>query len=375
MERRLHLEWACRARFNRSPPALHLNQTRMKIAEQHKLLYCSIPKTGSTFWGRTLTIVENGQFYSSLLEYRNTKEKRTLNKLIHLDTYLYQNNASAVSSFMNDAISFMFVREPYGRIFSAYNNKVLNPNIEFWKKIGREVIAKVRNNPSPDSLKYGHDVTFPEMVRFLILMFETGGEINEHFLPMNGKCRPCHTRFDYIGKMESFADDAHFILGKLRSKYRDVFVNFGDFDTDEVLTSAKGHVGFLYQTLRATQGLNYSKYLLFLRTWRDLQIRGALSKHIDMPVTQEQALNITQNRFFGLIKEALNKPCNSTEVKKQRTEAMIQAYRMVPLADMERLSKYVELDCQLFAYEVKPAMLFDRNSTAYQVSFNYFDGI
>ena len=66
---------------------------------------------------------------------------------------------------------------------------------------------------------------------------------------------------------------------------------------------------------------------------------------------------------------------NGTEVKKQRTEAMVQAYRMIPLAEMERLSKYVELDCLLFAYDTKPVILFDRNSTAYQVSFNYFDGI
>ena len=247
-------------------------------------------------------MIESGQMFSSLFEYQSDKEKRTKKQLKSLDVYLSKTNASTVSSFMKDAISFMFVREPYGRIFSAYNNKVLNANIEFWRKIGREVIVKVRYNPSSDSLRYGHDVTFPEMVRFLLLMFETGGEINPHFSPMNTKCRPCHTRIDYVGKMESFADDAHFIIGKMRSKYRNVSPLS---NVDEANTSTRGRVRRLYKTLSETQHLVYPKYKLFLRTWRDLQIRGFLSKHIDMPLTKKQTINITQNKFLNLIQKAL----------------------------------------------------------------------
>ena len=349
---------------------------RLRVAEEHNVLYCGIPKTGSTFWANTLTIIENRQTFSSLYEYRNSKEYwqnggKTLKKINEVRSEM---NSTYFQSFVNHAMSFMFVREPYSRIFSAYNNKILNPNILFWSYIGRNVVRQVREHPSADSLQYGHDVTFVEMIKYLLYLHEHSKPIDQHFAPMNKKCNPCNMQFDYIGKMESFADDAHFIISKLRNKYADVVINFGDFDTGTALDTAQGHVRFLYQALNKVKHLRYPKYNFFLRTWRDLQIRGHLSKETDMPLSQNQVTSISQEDFFKLIKEALEKPANKTDVKHQRIEAMVQAYSAVPEEIMERLTKYVEQDCFLFGYDVRPAILFDRNKATHY-DFNYFDGI
>ena len=94
-----------------------------------------------------------------------------------------------------------------------------------------------------------------------------------------------------------------------------------------------------------------------------------------MPMTEEQASYITSDEFFSLIKEALEKPMNRTAVKLQRQEAMIQAYRTVPLKDMERLSKYVKMDCLMFGYDLRPNELFQRDNEPGGPSFNYFDAI
>ena len=371
-ERRSHIRQAC-AQHIQEPTPLHNMFSKLAIAEKHKIIYCGIPKTGSTFWRRTLKIVENEGQFSSLYEYRNSDAK--LQRKVAKAKTLIEDNQISFTSFLQEALSFMFVREPYGRIFSAYNNKIFNPNYMFWHGIGRNVVKTVRKNPSVDSLKYGHDVTFPEMVEFLVTRFEQGQGIDQHWSPMFKRCDPCKIAYDYIGKMESFADDCHFLIAKLRQKYRDVYISFGDADTESALDTAQGHVNFLYGILKATKELSYPKYNFFLRTWRDLQIRGYLSKHIDMPMTREQASKITSEDFFSLIKIALEQPMNRTAVKLQRHEAMVQAYQKVSLANMERLAKYVEMDCLLFGYDLRPNELFQGNNDPDKNSFNYFDAI
>ena len=347
--------------------------SRLTIAKEHKLIYCGIPKTGSTFWKKTLKIIENEANFSSLYEYRNTDIKLDT-PLLKANT-LFEGDVLALQSFLKEALSFMFVREPYSRIFSAYNNKILNPNIVFWRGVGRYVIKTARKNPSVYSLTYGHDVTFPEMIKFLVTRFENGQLIDQHWSPMYKTCDPCKVTYRYIGKMESFTDDARFLIARLREKYKNVYIEFGDADTGSALDTAQGHVKFLYGVLKATKDLDYPKYNFFLRTWRDLQIRGYLSKYIDMPMTKEQASDITSEEFFSLIKEALEKPMNRTAVKLQRQEAMIQAYRTVPLKDMERLSEYVKMDCLMFGYDLRPNELFHRDNEPDGSSFNYFDAI
>ena len=374
-ERRNHIRQAC-AQHNQPPASTQYLRnilSKLAVAEKHRIIYCGIPKTGSTFWRKTLKIIENGAKFSSLYEYRNSDTK--MGRSIVKPNQLFKDNETTFKSFLKEAMSFMFVREPYGRIFSAYNNKILDPNIFFWKGVGRNVIRTVRENPSEDSLTYGHDVTFPEMIKFLITKFENGQGIDQHWSPMFKKCDPCKLSYDYIGKMESFTDDAHFLIAKLRQKYKDVYIDFGDADTGSALDTAQGHVRFLYGVLKATKGLNYPKYNFFLRTWRDLQIRGYLSKHIAMPMTRKQVSDITSEEFFSLIKEALEQPMNSTAVRLQRQEAMAQAYRMVPLKDMEKLTKYVEMDCLLFGYDLRPDALFQRDKESDKELFNYFDAI
>ena len=255
-QRRSHICQAC-ALYDTEPATeqyLKNMLSKLTIAKEHKLIYCGIPKTGSTFWKNTLKIIENEANFSSLYEYRNAGTK--------LDTSLlnaktsFEGDIRASQSFLKYALSFMFVREPYGRIFSAYNNKILNPNIMFWRGVGRNVVKTVRKNPSVDSLTYGHDVTFPEMIKFLVRRFETGQPIDQHWSPMYKRCDPCKLTYRYVGKMESFTDDAQFLIAKLREKYKNVYIEFGDADTGSALDTAQGHVKFLYGVLKATKDLD-----------------------------------------------------------------------------------------------------------------------
>ena len=272
-------------------------------------------------------------------------------------------------------VKFLFVREPYSRLLSAYNDKILVPNPLYWN-MGKKIIAATRDNPSNDSLKYEHDVTFAEYIKYLVIQFESGESLDGHFAPMNKHCDPCRFNFDYFGKLETFASDAEFIIEKLKEKNNNISVNFVDFDKDTALDRVNGATDFLFAKLKETEGLKYPSYNFYLRVWRDLQIAGHLSKDLDMPISKsEQNLTISKHEFLNLVKYALSRPMNQTLVKKQRSEALLQAYRSVPKEDLERLSKFVKKDCILFGYDERPRHIFDRSTLPNQETFNYFDAI
>ena len=197
-----------------------------------------------------------------------------------------------------------------------------------------------------------------------------------HFAPMNTIYDPCRYTFDYVGKLETFASDAEFIIEKLKEKNSNIQVNFADFDKETSIDRANGLTGLLFAKLRETKGIKYPSYNFYLRAWRDLQIAGHLSKDIDMPISKgEEILKLSREEFMKLIIDALNKPMNKTLVKMQRGEALLQAYRSVPKEDLERLSKFVKKDCILFGYDERPREIFDLSTLPHQDTFNYFDAI
>ena len=373
-ERRNRIKETCKTLYlTSSAPEDELVPSRCEVGERHLFVYCPIQKTGCWFWSRTLMIIENDKNFSSLNELRSSKT--ILKPLLNMKEFRSLHTQTEVEEFIRKSVKFVFVREPYGRVFSAYNNKILAPNPVFWN-MGKKIVAATRENPSNESLKYGHDVTFSEYIKYLLIQFESGKHLDPHFAPMNTIYDPCRYTFDYVGKMETFASDAEFIIEKLKEKNSNIYVNFAEFDKETSIDRANGLTGLLFAKLRATKGIKYPSYNFYLRAWRDLQIAGHLSKDIDMPISKgEQILNLSKEEFIKLITDALSRPMNKTLVKMQRGEALLQAYRSVPKEDLERLSKFVKKDCILFGYDERPRELFDLSTLPHQDTFNYFDAI
>ena len=321
-------------------------------------MYCAVTKSGSSFWKVALAILEYGRD----------------EKLPRLNEYLTNHSHREMEQYFETAIQFQFVREPYGRLFSAYNDKLFRPNAAFWRKSAGPMIKYVRPNASRDSLEFGHDITFTEFIQFLIKKMKTHKtRLNEHFAPMYSVCNPCVRKQLYLGKLETFVEDAKFIISKI--------MNSSDYDgvlEQDVIKSitqeVKDRTKYLYQLLEKTKELKYPKRNLFLRHWRDFQIRGLLSKAEDMPLNENDVESVSQKTFENILKAAVTKPANQTLVKMQRREAMLQAYSAVPRDLLDDLAKYVEIDCALFGYDNRPSCLFEA-SGAVQNTFNYFDAL
>ena len=331
---------------------------RAHISPNHELLYCRVNKCASTM---TLELLK--RMFNC-----NTECLLKVAERVRLNV-----NAKEI---MDNAFSFMIVREPYGRLFSTYCNIFYFPK-EDWLYRGSKIIKLTRSNMSYDSMTYGHDLTFAELVKYTVDAYEAGSRLDEHVRPMHHKsCNPCVFKFDFIAHLETLQTDFDFIFDKIHNI--DVAENY----PRETIATLKnwtifGPINHLFRTIPLLKGSNISLYNVYLRAWCYYQITGHILNSIKFPYNVTDAFYITKEAFLEKIKKAMEVSANQkTELKLQRIEALRQAYSTISIEYMERLSKVVRGDCLLFGYEEKPSYLFDKNKCKDNCSnFNYFKGI
>lgn len=109
------------------------------------------------------------------------------------------------------ALSFLFVRDPFERILSAYRNKLEGNKNTFYKALGNKIVHRFRQRnlggPWPRC-----GPTFEEFVRFLIAEHAAGKKFDEHWAPIYSFCTPCSVNFTIIGKTETFQRDSEYII-------------------------------------------------------------------------------------------------------------------------------------------------------------------
>jgi len=130
------------------------------------------------------------------------------NRMMTLDKY----SKAEIDFRLKNYMKFTFVRHPFERLISAYNDKLVENNSFYRMNYGRKIIRQYRMNPSEESLELGHDVRFAEFVQFVIDEWRTGQLMDVHWRPMVDLCTPCHVHYDVIGKFETLKLDADFVL-------------------------------------------------------------------------------------------------------------------------------------------------------------------
>ncbi|XP_045194225.2 carbohydrate sulfotransferase 14-like [Mercenaria mercenaria] len=328
---------------------------RAHMSPDYKCLYCRVNKCAST---TTLEIMR---------------------QIFNCDTDCLVKMASIVrsnvnaSKIMKDAFSFMVVREPYGRLFSTYCNIFYFPK-EDWIYRGTKIIKLSRSNISSDSLNFGHDLTFSELIKYIVESFENGLRLDEHVRPMHHKsCNPCLFHFDYIAHLETLNKDFEYILKTMYN--RKIIQNYpGDIVSSLREWTLYGPVKHLFRTILLVKGSSISQYSIFLRAWSYYQITGQISKTIAFPYSKDNFKLITKDEFIRALKTAIESSRREgNDLNKQRHEAMLQAYSTVSPEYMERLRKVVATDCFLFGYQERLDFIFNRSKLSSNKDFNTFN--
>ncbi|XP_060555701.1 carbohydrate sulfotransferase 11-like [Ruditapes philippinarum] len=328
---------------------------RLLTTPNQSILYCRVSKAGSTY-----TLITLNQTFDC-----------DYNCLVNSSQRIWVLPYEKKKIEIRNVYKFLFVREPYGRLFSTYSNKFYFPKGN-WHPIGTTIARTFRENPSNDSLKFGHDVKFSEFIRFVVEEFEVGHKMDVHIRPMAATCDPCRYDFDFIGKLETMSSDFAYLKNEWKNR-NIIKKSREDLGIKTNLFSAMNRLKF---TLHRIKGSHIEIFNLYQRAWRYYQITAVISKHIGMPFSKNMTIKLREFKQKLEKAKQMSDVYNTTAVKAQRHEAMVQAYSTVPLKDLERLKTFVREDCLLFGYDESPAWLFDRTlSTNATNTFNYFIGL
>lgn len=335
-----------------------------------RLLYCPMEKVGTTFWRRVLYMLNA----KDAAKYKNPYDVPIQTALKANRLYDIPSRTYLSSLLKSNSFTFLVVRNPFSRLLSAFVDKLVPPNPYYWKAFGSKAILAYRKNATSRSKLYGHDVTFSEFVKHVVASEKTKKNLDVHYISTFSSCKPCETNYNYIGKMETFKDDAMFILNKTGMNSSVKILSepdkFKDLTIDDAITdSIYSPFGWRKTVIPI---ISWDKALR--RVWLKLQMRGIISvtETFDSHVSASDiAKNISADDFIEKARTAhvLSKP---EDLKQQKLEVMREAFMTLHIDDLNAFRKAYKFDFSLFGYDDNPSLLFERPREP-QVPTKYFN--
>jgi hypothetical protein len=185
------------------------------VDDIHRVLYCPVPKTGSTSWRKVL-LVMSGKFHTI----KETDKPKLLKQSIESRLHTYDKHQQEYR--LKHYTSFMVTREPLSRFVSNFKDKFSNPTLNRWRrKLCEEIVTLVtamgkKHTTDPTN------ISIEEFAEYVIdLAWNASSNIymklNPHWRPMTVQCRPCHISYDYYSWIETMEEDAEYLLAKFNA--------------------------------------------------------------------------------------------------------------------------------------------------------------
>ena len=185
-----------------------MNQTysRLLVDDEHNLLYCFIPKTGTTSWKFLLLNLTQGNLTLSG-SISKTGTDFTAHKYVHSSESLQRLSeySPAERNFrLRTYFKFLVVRNPLDRLVSAYRDKFESGvhNGHF-----RRRAAQIMKDIKPADKNM--NITFQDFITCIKIYKNMHWELYERL------CQPCFINYDYVAKFETMDEDSQTILKHL----------------------------------------------------------------------------------------------------------------------------------------------------------------
>ncbi|XP_056402775.1 carbohydrate sulfotransferase 9-like isoform X2 [Hyla sarda] len=171
---------------------------QLYVEHSHKFIYCEVPKVGCSNWKRIILLL-NESFDLSADELKHYQVHAS-QQLIKLSSY----PPSLQKELLANYTKVMFTRDPIERVVSAFRDKFLHEDDVYYSKTFANIIRRALNIHSETN------ITFEQFAQFIIR--ENPSYRDTHWRPMYQLCDPCNIQYDFIGKFETLAQDADFVL-------------------------------------------------------------------------------------------------------------------------------------------------------------------
>ncbi|XP_026160257.1 carbohydrate sulfotransferase 12 [Mastacembelus armatus] len=198
------------------------------VDDTHQIIYCYVPKVACTNWKRVMVVLSqslisptSGKPYT---DPEAVPSDLVHNSSLHLTFAKFWHHYGSLSRHLmalklQHYTKFLFVRDPFVRLISAFRNKFGRPNEDFYRQFGSVMLHRYGNVPgslpetAAEAFTAGITPTFQQFITYL-LDPETEREhiFNEHWRQVYRLCHPCQIKYDFIGRLETLEPDAEHLL-------------------------------------------------------------------------------------------------------------------------------------------------------------------
>ncbi|XP_019368509.1 PREDICTED: carbohydrate sulfotransferase 12 [Gavialis gangeticus] len=199
------------------------------VDDRHGIIYCYVPKVACTNWKRVMivlseSLLDQGVPYRDPLDIprehvHNTSTHLTFNKFWRRYGKFSRH---LMKIKLKKYTKFLFVRDPFVRLISAFRSKFELENEEFYRRFAIPMLKLYSNHTSlPTSVSEafgaGLKVSFSDFIQYLLdPRTEKMAPFNEHWRQVYRLCHPCQIDYDFIGKLETLDEDAAHLLQLLK---------------------------------------------------------------------------------------------------------------------------------------------------------------
>ncbi|XP_022109257.1 carbohydrate sulfotransferase 9-like isoform X2 [Acanthaster planci] len=214
LRRQKRLRDICRQHPLAAQEVRHASQ--VFILEKTKILYCSLPKTGSTNWKRAFMVLEGVRSNVANISAYDAHWQNDFELLAHTHLLDRLRSHSLYTKFLH-------VRHPFARLISAYRDKISGEATREgqdpkFTDIAVYIVRKYRKGAGGEDFDPNTiHVTWGEWIQYLTDPTELS-RFDPHWREMYKLCLPCRVNYDVVAKLETVESDSRFLLNYLELK-------------------------------------------------------------------------------------------------------------------------------------------------------------
>uniref|UniRef100_A0A3Q3X931 Carbohydrate sulfotransferase n=1 Tax=Mola mola TaxID=94237 RepID=A0A3Q3X931_MOLML len=181
------------------------------VDDNHGIIYCFVPKVACTNLKRIMFVLRMGKPYQDPMSIPGNMVHPT-SKLTYLSDL----------PKLKHYTKFLFVRNPFVRLISAFRDKFQSRNELYYNRIGRDILRLYGKHQNPpltvdEAFASGILPSFHNFIQYL-LDPETrkNSPFDYHWRQMYHLCHPCRIQYDFIGHQENLQEEAEQLLRILR---------------------------------------------------------------------------------------------------------------------------------------------------------------
>jgi len=245
-------------------------QRKNYFYEKFNIAYCKVPKVGCTFMMEMFQTFEQGHIPKFV-----SRSRLAIHSLTNGHKQKHIEGIRTLST----------VRDPYSRLYSAYVDKILLPNMYFTSIRIRKMNLDASKLNLNNKTLCANDISFQQFLDFIVTTAQSTVRMNSHWAPINEICHFCETNNYMIIQQETFGDDVMDFMTSLNVSADEFQAVKQLMTTKRIAATIPGIVDVVLKKQHTTKEIKacLSRTDVLKKLWLSFQIQGYISEQEPFP--------------------------------------------------------------------------------------------